>query len=162
MTANTTTEDTLLHARDPETIRRLITNQNEEYTPHAFRAGHAGMGDFNRLLPVLRALPAAELEPWMDLIDEMGETHRGCLPCSCKVLVYSFLITRDILPERSAEYKKRYDQRITRHTPPEGRDYLAEVIRSLQQAPGGPEERAHKINWLVTLEDLLAHQQQGG
>jgi hypothetical protein len=71
-------------------------------------------------------------------------------------------ITRDILPERSAEYKKRYDQRITRHTPPEGRDYLTEVIRSLQQAPGGPEERAHKINWLITLEDLLAHQQQGG
>lgn len=157
-----THEDVLLRSHDPETIRRLITNQNQEHTPHAFRAGHAGMGDFNRLLPVLRALSAADLEPWMDLIDEMGETHRGCLPCSCKVLVYSFLITRDILQERSAEYKKSYDQRITRHTPPEGRNYLVEVINSLKQAPEGPEARAHKINWLVTLEDLLAHQQKGG
>jgi len=162
MTPSPTYEDALLRAHDSETIRRVITNQNQEHTPHAFRAGHAGMGDFNRLLPVLRGLPAAELEPWMDLIDEMGESHRGCLPCSCKVLAYSFLITRDILPERSAEYKKRYDQRITRHTPPEGRDYLAEVIRSVQGVPGGPEERAHKINWRVTLEDLLAQQQQGG
>ncbi len=162
MTPFPSSENARLHARDPETIRRLITNQNEEYTPHAFRAGHAGMSDFNRLLPVLRALPATDLEPWMNLIDEMGETHRDCLPCSCKVLVYSFLITRDILPERSTEYKNRYDQRIIRWTPPEGRNYLAEVIRSLQETQESPEERAHKINWLMTLEDLIAHQQQGG
>ena len=162
MTATKTAQDALLGARDPETIRRLITNQNYEYTPHAFRAGHAGMADFNRLLPVLRTLPAVELEQWMDLIDEMGETHGRCLPCSCKVLVYSFLSTRDILPERSARYKQRYDQRITRHPPPKGRNYLAEVMRSLQKGPESPEERAHKINWLVILEDLLAHQQQGG
>ena len=162
MTPFPSSENARLHARDPETIRRLITNQNEEYTAHAFRAGHAGMSDFNRLLPVLRALPATDLEPWMNLIDEMGKTHRDCLPCSCKVLVYSFLITRDILPERSTEYKRLYDQSIARWNPPEGRNYLIEVIRSLQEARESPEERAHKINWQMTLEDLLAHQQQGG
>ncbi len=162
MTPSNTSENALLHARDPETIRRLINNQHHQHTPHAFRAGHAGMADFNRLVPVLRSLPAVELEEWMKLIDAMCSSHVGCLPCSSKILVYSYLITKDILQKRSAHYKRLYEQRIQRHTPPEGRNYLVEVINSLKQAPEGPEARAHKIQWLITLEDLLAHQQRGG
>lgn len=162
MTPSHSSEDARLHARDPETIRRLINNQHHQHTPHAFRAGHAGMYDFNRLVPVLRSLPAEELEEWMKVIDTMCSSHVGCLPCSSKILVYSYLITKDILPVRSARYKRLYEQRIQRFTPPEGRNYLQEVINALKQAPEGPEGRAHKINWLVTLEDLLAHQQRGG
>lgn len=146
----------------PDDIRRIINNQSHEHTPHAFRAGHAGMADFNHLVPVLRSLPAGELKEWMNLIDQMAETHAGCLPCSSKILVYSFLITKDVLPERNANYKRLYDKGILRCTPPEGRNYLLEVINSLKQAPEGPEARAHKINWLLTLEDMLASQQQGG
>ena len=44
------------------TIRRLINNQKEEHSPHAFRAGGAGMADFNRLYPALRRLPAEEIK----------------------------------------------------------------------------------------------------
>lgn len=151
-----------LHCRDSETLRRLINNQKQEHNVHAFRAGHAGVYDFNRLLPVLRSFPPAELEPWMDLIDQMGETHRNCLPCSCKVLAYSFLITQGILPERSAAYKRLYEQSITRHPPPEGRNYLSEVIRSLREGPESPEEIAHKQFWRVTLENILTDKLQGG
>jgi len=147
---------------DSETIRRLINNQKQEHTSHAFRAGHAGMDDFKRLLPVLRSLPSAELEQWMDLIDKMGETHQDCLPCSCKVLVYSFLFTIDILPVRSAGYKRLYEQSISRRPPPEGRNYLAEVIQSLREGPETPEAIAHKRYWRVALENILTEQLQGG
>jgi hypothetical protein len=40
----------------------MIVTQTSEYMHRAFRAGHAGMADFNRLLPVLRTLPAVEDE----------------------------------------------------------------------------------------------------
>lgn len=140
----------------------MIVTQTSEYTHRAFRAGHAGMADFNRLLPVLRTLPAVEDEQWMDLIDEMRETHDGCLPCSCKVLAYSFLITRDILPERSAQYRRLCDQAITLRPMPEGRNYLAEVIWSLQDAPEGPEARIDKLGWQRAHEEVLLSQVTGG
>lgn len=147
---------------DSETIRRLINNQKQEHANHAFRAGHDGMNSFNQLMPVLRSLAPDELEQWMDLIDKMGETHRSCLPCRCKVLAYSFLITKDILPERSAEYKRLYDQCITNNLPPEGRNYLAEVIHSLSQYSDTPAELAHKNFWKSTLAIFYNNQLQGG
>lgn len=92
-----------------DAIRRLIANQKAEHSPHAFRAGGAGMADFNLLAPVLRHLPVPELLGWLRLIDAMRATHGECVACGCKILAYEIFITCDRLPERSARYVERYD-----------------------------------------------------
>ena len=77
-----------------DTIRRLITNQKAEHSPHAFRAGGAGMANFNQRYPILRSLPMDELAEWLSLIDAMRATHGGCGACCCKILAYEILFTR--------------------------------------------------------------------
>ena len=62
-------------------IRKLIINQRDEHTPHSFRAGHAGMHDFNRLVQILRSLPVNEVWEWLDLIDRSDCAHIPCTPC---------------------------------------------------------------------------------
>ena len=69
-----------------DTIRRLITNQKAEHSPHAFRAGGAGMANFNQRYPILRSLPMDELAEWLSLIDAMRATHGGCGACCRKIL----------------------------------------------------------------------------
>ena len=141
-----------------EDIRRLIENQKAEHVPHAFRAGGAGMADFNALYPVLRRLSRTELRRWMGLIDQMRATHEGCLPCTAKILAYSVLFTRDRYPERCERYTRLY-QELNRSCEPGGRDFMAEVIDSLAQKPDSPAALAHKRNWRL-LADEMARQAQ--
>lgn len=138
------------------TIRRLINNQKAEHSPHAFRAGGAGMADFTRLYLVLRRLPAEEISGWMQAIDAMRTTHGECVACSCKILAYQGLITRDRLPERSEHYRALYADLFQFGT--KGRDYLAEVRASLGGEPDGPAADYHKRGWRqLALELALAH-----
>jgi len=138
------------------TIRRLINNQKAEHSPHAFRAGGAGMADFTRLYLVLRRLPAEEIAGWMQAIDAMRTTHGECVACSCKILAYQGLITRDRLPERSEHYRALYADLFQFGT--KGRDYLAEVRALLGGEPDGPAADYHKRGWRqLALELALAH-----
>ena len=135
-------------------IRRLINNQKEEHVPHAFRAGGAAMHDFNRLYPVLRGLPGPQLARWMRLIEKMGKSHDRCLPCSSKILAYSVLFTHGLLPELCEKYTTRYYDQIRRTPPPAGRDYMAEVLTSLNQGPESPAAQLHKRNWRMLAVNL--------
>ena len=140
-------EYTKLATHDPDTIRRLITNQKEEHMPHAFRAGYGGMQDYNRIVPVLRSLPPEELSHWLDLMDEVYESHRLCQPCGCKVLSYQILISKDRLTDRYAAYLKRYQDGIRLSPPLGGRDFMAEVIDSLYHGKEHPHAAIHKAWW---------------
>jgi hypothetical protein len=138
------------------TIRRLINNQKAEHSPHAFRAGGAGMADFNRLYPALRRLPAKEIAGWMQAIDAMRTTHGECVACACKILAYQRLITRDRLPKTSARYAALYAD-LYRYDST-GRDFLAEVRASLLGDPDGAAAEYHKRGWRqLALELALDH-----
>jgi hypothetical protein len=148
-------EDAKLAAHDPDTIRRLITNQKHEHTPHAFRAGSSGMKDFNRLVPVLRSLPPDELVKWLKLIDQVGHSHRGCQPCTCKVRAYLILITKDILPDLHAHHLSCYHSHIKRWPPHKNRNFLAEVMASYLHDIDHPNAEAHKAWWKWVFEVTL-------
>ena len=137
---------------DADTLRRLITNQRAEHVPHAFRAGAAGMADFARLIPVLRALPATELAGWLDRIDSLRATHRACLPCTAKILAYSLIAARGRLRDRAAHHQTLYDNLM--RSAPAGRDYLAEVRASLGGATDSPAAAAHRRFWRAVSLDL--------
>ena len=64
------------------------------------------MEAFDELYPVLRRLPGAVLNKWMQLIDDLRATHAHCLPCSSKILAYSVLFTQERLPEQCQEYMR--------------------------------------------------------
>ena len=134
-------EDTKLATCDPETIRRLITNQKHEHMPHAFRAGYGGMQDYNRLVPVLRTIEPSEIGRWLDVIDEVYDTHRHCQPCACKVLAYQILISEDLLPDRHKGYLEQYREIISRHSPAGGRAFMNEVIESLYHGKEHPKSQ---------------------
>jgi hypothetical protein len=155
MKAAHTTEDTELAAHDPETIRRLITNQKHEHMPHAFRAGYGGMRDFNRLVPVLRSMEPSDIGRWLDVIEEVYDTHRQCQPCGCKVLAYQILISEGLLPERHKGYLEQYSEIISRHPPAVDRDFMSEVIESLYHGKEHPNARKHLSWWGSLFETSL-------
>lgn len=162
MTPDHRSKNAKLAAHDPDTIRRLITNQKEEHMPHAFRAGYVGMQDYNKLVPVLRGLPLEELSHWLDLMDEVYESHRLCQPCGCKVLSYLILISKDLLPERHAAYFSRYENHI-RCWPPAGqRDFMTEVIDSLYHGKDHSNAKAHKAWWNLVFETSLRVDEERG
>ena len=142
-------------ARDPDTIHRLITNQKHEHMPHAFRAGYGGMQDFNRLVPVLRSMPPSEAGRWLDVIDDVYDTHRHCQPCGCKVLAYQILISEGRLPERHLDYLEQYRNIITRYPPVGCRDFMGEVIQSLYQEQEHPNAKKHLAWWSSVFETSL-------
>jgi hypothetical protein len=156
------TKKAKLTANDPDTIRRLITNQREEHMAHAFRAGYGGMQDYNRLVPVLRKLPPEELSQWLDLMDEVYESHRLCQPCGCKVLSYLILISKDLLPERHAAYFRRYEDHIRRWPPAGGRDFMNEVIDSLYRGKDHSNAKAHQAWWHSVYETSLRADEERG
>jgi hypothetical protein len=147
-----TNEDTKLTANDPDTIRRLITNQKEEHMAHAFRAGYSGMKDYNKLVPVLRKLPPEELSRWLDLMDEVYESHRLCQPCGCKVLAYQILISKDRLTDRHEKYLSWYQAGIRSSPPHGGRDFMSEVIKSLYQGKEHQHAAIHKAWWNLVFD----------
>ena len=139
-------------------IRRRIENQKAEHVPHAFRAGGAGMEDFNSLCPVLRRLARPGLRQWMGLIDQMRATHDGCLPCTSKILAYSVLFTRGRYPELCDRYTRLY-QELNSNRQPGDRDFMAEVLDSLAGRPESPAAQAHKRNWRLLADEMARRAQ---
>lgn len=122
---------------------------------HAFRAGYGAMQDYNKLVPVLRSLPPEDLSQWLDLMDEVYESHRHCQPCGCKVLAYQILISKDLLPDRHAGYLDCYLAHIRRWAPAGGRDFMAEVMDSLHHGKDHPHAEAHMAWWKCLFEGSL-------
>lgn len=142
---------------DREWISRLITNQREEHVPHAFRAGHSGMQDFNQLVPVLRQLPPGELDSWMDLIDEVARSHRECLPCLAKITAYRLLITQgmETLRGRYEQYAHLYAQILTKQHEGEQRDFMKEVLDSMNSGKDHPHRNTYVSWWREVAESML-------
>jgi hypothetical protein len=134
-------------------IRRLILNQKEEHSPHAFRAGGSAMADFRRLAPVFAALPPDQLANWLELIERMAETHRHCLPCSAKIRAYLLVFSRERLPELHARYEREF-RRLALQGREQGRDYLHEVLNSLQGDDDSPAAAAHRRWWRSLAAEL--------
>lgn len=130
-------------------IRRLITNQRDEHTPHAFRAGHCGMLDFNRLVPILRSLPVNEILGWLDLIDEVAHSHRYCVNCLGKITAYRILITEGIEPLASchSNYRNQYARLLAGQRHDEQRNYIKEVLDSLYHGKEHPHRRLYAFRW---------------
>ena len=137
----------------PDEIRRLILNQRAEHTPHAFRAGGAAMEDFRRLASAFAGMDAQELARWLHLIEIMGESHRGCLPCYAKIHVYLMVFSRDRLPELHARLQAEY-RRIAEAGRRMGRDYFGEVIASLHGEDDSPAAEAHRRWWRELAADI--------
>lgn len=142
---------------DRDWIRRLITNQREEHVPHAFRAGHSGMQDFNQLVPVLRQLPHGELESWLDLIDQVARSHRECLPCLAKVTAYRLLITQGIhaLASRHEYYTDLYAQILSKQAEGDQRDFMREVLDSMHSGKDHPHRHSYVSWWRGVAEKIL-------
>ena len=143
-------------AKQNDFIRRLITNQREEHTPHAFRAGHAGMHDFNRVVPILRSLPVEEVHAWLDLIDDVADSHRACAYCLGKITAYRILITQDIEPlaERHAGYLSQYARLLANQRHDEQRDFIKEVIDSMYRGKEHPHRQVHAFHWHEIAETI--------
>jgi hypothetical protein len=142
---------------DRDWIRRLITNQREEHVPHAFRAGHSGMQDFNQLVPVLRQLPHGELESWLDLIDQVARSHRECLPCLAKVTAYRLLITQGIhaLASRHEHYTDLYAQILSKQAEEDQRDFMKEVLDSMHWGKDHPHRNTYVSWWRGVADKIL-------
>ena len=141
---------------DRDWIRRLITNQREEHVPHAFRAGHSGMQDFNQLVPVLRQLPPGELESWLDLIDQVARSHRECLPCLAKITAYRLLITQGIetLAGRHEHYAYLYSQILSKQDEGDRRDFMKEVLDSMHSGKDHPHRNTY-VSWWRSVADKI-------
>jgi hypothetical protein len=124
-------------------LLRLINNQKAEHSPHAFRAGGAGMADFNRIYRHIHARPAGEIANWMPHIDAMRRTHGACVACVSKILAYSILITRQSLPRICNDYTRHY--RALQSS--QDRDYFAEIRASLDGKSDSSAALHHKRNW---------------
>jgi hypothetical protein len=143
-------------AQQNSLIRRLIVNQRDDHTPHAFRAGHAGMQDFNRLVPLLRRLPAEEISQWLDLIGDVAASHRHCPYCLGKIIAYSIIITKDLEPLaiRHAGYMKQYERLLADQLNEEPRDFITEVIDSMCNGKEHPHRKLHAAHWHEIAEAL--------
>jgi hypothetical protein len=126
-------------------LRRLITNQKSEHSPHAFKSyGRSGVSDFIFLMPRLRSdsFPRIDLEKALDLIDNVRETHRDCKSCSLKIIVFCELFTYRKHETRYAHYRSEYDRmkkaEMEEHVITEGigRDYRSEIANCAYRALG--------------------------
>jgi hypothetical protein len=134
-------------------IRRLILNQKKEHSPHAFRAGGAGMADFRRLATAFAALPPERLAGWLELIEQVAETHAGCLPCAAKIRAYLLVFSRERLPDVHTRHEREY-RRLALAGRRMGRDYLGEVLDSLQGNDDSPAAAANRQWWRSLAEEL--------
>ena len=142
-----------MHVLPPGEIRRLIQNQKGEHTPHAFRAGGSAMVDFRRLASAFVALEPGELSGWLDGIEQMSESHDGCLPCSAKIRSYLLIFSYGRLPERQARYEREL-RPLLEEGRRMGRNYLGEVIASLQGNDNTPAAAAHRAWWRELAAEL--------
>lgn len=119
--------------------RRLINNQNSEYSKHAFRRyGRSGISDFLILLQRFRSdhFEKTNLDEALDLVDVMRETHNDCESCTLKILAFCELFSFNRLPKRYLHYRMEYERwktlEIEEHMIEEGteRNYRREVMNS--------------------------------
>lgn len=141
---------------DRDRVRRLITNQRHEHVPHAFRAGHSGMQDFNELVLLLKALPPAEMPRWLDLIDEVARSHGSCLPCLAKITAYRCLITQGIaaLQTHHDRYLQLYAQILARQHEGDRRDFMREILDSMHSAQDHPHRGLYRA-WWQKMEQMI-------
>lgn len=125
--------------------------------PHAFRAGHSGMNDFNQLVPVLRQMSPGELESWLDLIDQVARSHRECLPCLAKVTAYRLLITQGIesLASRHEHYANLYSQILSKQAKGDERDFMREVLDSMYLGKDHQNRNAYVSWWREVAESIV-------
>jgi hypothetical protein len=97
----------------------------------------------------------SEIGCWLDVIDEVYDTHRHCQPCGCKVLAYQILISEGLLPDRHKGYLEQYREIISRHPPAGCRDFMSEVIESLHHGKEHPNARKHLSWWDSVFETSL-------
>lgn len=109
---------------DTDYIRR-INNQKREHSPCPFSAGRSGLSDFVFLANAFQSLSDTELQPYLDLIDAMRQTHADCLSCSAKILAFCEIFAAGRSLTQAARYHDEYEKtyKINRS----GRDYRAEV-----------------------------------
>ena len=134
------------HLLPASEIRRLISNQKEEHSPHAFRAGGAAMNDFRQLGKAFATMDAEELLPWLKKIEIMGKSHDYCLPCSAKIRAYLLIFSKDTLPYLHIRYVREYNK-IIKNASNIQRDFLQEVIDSLHGNDNSPAAEAQRRSW---------------
>lgn len=122
------------HALDlpPERITAIIRNCRKEHGICSMARGRYGMAEYGRLAPGLAMVDAASLATYLDLIDEIRDTHRQCHPCSLKFVAFCMAFCRGRLPERFADYAAEYKR--LREGFEQERDFHAEVAAAIYKA----------------------------
>lgn len=116
-------------AEDRE-ILRLIRNSSRRHAPCALRRGRFGMEDYGRLGQRLKSVPLADLDRYLGEIDQVRQTHQGCLPCTLKFLAFCQVFSRDRLPHHHAHYEAEFYRGLANHSG--NRDFLTEIIAAIE------------------------------
>jgi len=105
---------------------RRINNQKREYSPCPFSSGRSGLSDFAFLANAFGNLSDTEIEPYLDLIDSMRQTHADCFSCSAKILAFCEIFTSGRHLPQAERYHNEYEAnyKINRFN----RDYRSEVL----------------------------------
>ena len=111
------------------------------------------MADFRRLASAFAALEPGELSGWLDGIEQMSESHDGCLPCSAKIRSYLLIFAYGRLPDRQARYEREL-RPLLEEGRRMGRDYWGEVIESLEGNDTTPAAAAQIAWWRDVAAEL--------
>ena len=113
-----------------EEINRWIGNRFYEHE-HPFRRGGAGMEDFAKLIPFLKASDASLVVECAAKIEKLLDNTAACSSCTAKIYVYLSIIYKEISKKKSNHYTKMMYQTLQR----EERNYKSEVYGTmLEQA----------------------------
>ncbi len=110
---------------------RRINNQKREHSVCPFASGHSGFSDFLFLANAFENLSNTELEPYLDLIDSMRQTHAECFSCSAKILAFCEIFTSGRSLPQAGRYREEYEAnyKVNRTN----RDYRAEVREYIEK-----------------------------
>ena len=110
---------------------RRINNQKREHSACPFASGYSGLSDFAFLAHTFESLSDADLEPYLDLIDSMRQTHVECISCSAKILAFCEIFTSGRSLTQAGRYREEYEAnyKINRTN----RDFRAEVREYIEK-----------------------------
>lgn len=110
---------------------RRINNQKREHSACPFASGYSGLSDFAFLANAFDNLSDADLEPYLNLIDSMRQTHIECISCSAKILAFCEIFTSGRHLPQAARYRDEYETsyKINRTN----RDFRAEVREYIEK-----------------------------
>jgi hypothetical protein len=119
-----------------EEILRVIVNARAEYNACAMAGGRYGMAEYARLVKLFEGVSLERLNEYLDLIDDVRQSHRSCFSCSMKFLAFCHSFCGERLEERRHSYKREYDEatggcRLSR-------DFMKEVSDVIWRAPTRP------------------------